>query len=162
MTVNWADVLLATGAVGLVSGLGGKYFFVFPMISYTTLDAAQGNGKAPDTATWGMPIGPAFTLDYNTSNNIPGGPVSLGQTLAVSLSFEFNLPLSTFGLDQWLGWGYGSHGANTGAPGTTPWTYKPSGWNTPIFVAGPLGQYAGYLFLAALLGGVALRKGWIK
>lgn len=158
MTVNWADVLLATGAVGLVSGLGGKYFFVVPVISHTTV--TPGVTPAPGTDSWGLPEGPAFTLQSGTGTTIPGGPTSLGQALAVGLSFEFCLPLSTFGLSEWPGWGYQSAGANTAT--ASPFTYQPSGYTSPLFVAGPLGQYAGYLFLAALLGGVALRKGWIK
>jgi hypothetical protein len=159
MTVNWADVLIGVGAVGLVSGLGGQYFFVIPAISYVT--QSDGSKMSPQPTSWGMPGGPAFTLDYseNQGKEMPGLPTSFGQALADGISFEFNLPLTVFGMDQWPGWGYGSAGANTAT--ARPFTYKPSGWSVPYNVPGPLGSCPGYLFLALILLGVAMKKRWL-
>jgi len=169
MKFMWSEVLLAAGGVGLVTGVGGKYYFFVPVIS----EASTNNGGSTTSLAWGTPGSPAFTTDGMPGIMTPGsgvihdslGEPTLANELMVALSFMFNLPLSTFGMEDWSGWGYANqNGGNTAQKGVTPWTYNAgAGFRPgPQFTPGPLGANAGYFFALMITAALVLRYKYNK
>lgn len=123
------DALIILGSAGLITGIGGKYFFVIPVAKWTnpSFGPSWGGGG---TSAWGLFV-----------------PTSFKESVEASLSFMFNLDMKVFGLDQQTTWS-----GNTYTPGMTPWTYE--GANiTP----GPLGKSSGYIFLLAIIAGLGMK-----
>ncbi len=136
-TWGLADALIIAGGGGLLTGFGGKFFFLVPVI---------------DPSSWAY-FNSLFSLYSwpgiaSNSTSPSGSGTNMTEAIQVALSFMFNLPLGYFGLDKWTAWN------GKGYPPTklTPWEYEGK-----QFKPGVLGFYSGYYFLTVLALGIALK-----
>lgn len=124
------DYLVFAGALGLLTGMGGRYFFIIPVA-----DTPPGQ--------WGSE---AFSLEvpgaWTTGPNPQGGLLSVNG-LESAATILFNLDPTVFNLP-----------AND--PQWSPWTPGQTWWSTGQ-TPGPLGKMGGYLFAGLLAAGLALK-----
>lgn len=133
-----ADLLTLLGGVGLISGFGGKYFGLFPVIKTPSSDFGVSVFSINPPGVWSGP---------GQTGSSQGNLFTLGG-LQVGLSYMFDLELKTSGLNA---------NANTNYFGYL----NPS---KTIYEAqedepGPLGSHAGYYFVTMMAVGLFLRGG---
>lgn len=132
------DLLMVVGAAGILTGIGGKYFFLIPVANHLT---NASDWKWSGTSFWSLGV-PGAAANKSDPGSYPG---SVDEEIAVSLSFMFNLKAGFFGLDQWAAW-------QPLSSGQTLWERE-----TTNISPGVLGTSSGYFFLVLFLAGVFLK-----
>lgn len=136
-----SDALLLVGGLGLLTSLSGNWFFVFPIAEIS-----------------GVPVVPRPGTSYDPNYVVGGWAENPGTVLKAWAFWVFNLSQSEAGLmndsawtwyheagDGWESWRWGQ--VDPTIPGSKPET----GYGT-------LGPYWGWLSLAAVVGGLVLKK----
>lgn len=134
-----SDALLLVGGVSLLSSFTGSWFFVFPVATFS-----------------GTPVVPVTNTTFEPNYVTGGWEQSPGTALKAWAFWVFYLTQSEAGLmndpswqwyhePSWESWRWGQ--VDPTNPGTTPET----GYGT-------LGPYWGWVSLAAVVGGLVLKK----
>ena len=128
-------ILLGTGALGLLTGFGGMYFFVFPVIT-------------PPSSSFGKSFfffSPPGVWDDDTRSGSSQGNLFTSGGLQVGLGYMFNLTVAGAGLDKNASTNYYQY-------------YMPTQTLYQVDQAspGPLGASAGYWFVGLMAAGLLL------
>lgn len=126
--MEWPALLTVTGAVGLLTGFGGRYFFVLPVVDYRSKVRDPNWGAS----MWSLPVHGA-TSDASLFDQF-----ELYLLYAFNAQSSFNLANDDIGID--IGWGGKNQLHRTLG-------IKPA--HTPFFMI----SY-GYVWSAMLVGGL--------
>lgn len=142
-----ADFAIVAGGLGVVSGLGGRWFFAAPVVG-GTLD--------PNSSTWGTTAWnyPAFETQGYGGGDWANFVLTLWAMSGLRANHfpspDFDGTVQTWFANNMPGW-----------DGATAHNYV-EGLNqvsTNAAVWGPLGQHAGIILLSVFLGGILARAG---
>lgn len=143
-----ADAAILLGAAGLVTGWGGKYFGVVPVLD-----------KGVNGMAWGTPGGKWF-----------GEPAPWDAFKSQNPTLGLGYSLRSYGMiitgGTFFGWGLSQYPDSQTWPNAPPQeevsiysstlTQDPAGW-TVIPTPGPMGQQGGWVWIGLFVGGVLVR-----
>ena len=131
------DAAIVVGAVGLLSGMGGKYFGLIPVVEPPSADWGSAVFSINAPGVWSGPTKGTGTPEGNFFR-IPGGPLT-------GLWIMLGVEAGTIGLDK-------VPYVNVYQGASQTYYYESYG-SKP----GPLGKRGGFIFLGLLVGGLLVK-----